>query len=359
MSKPTRLARPAPLEAFGQRHLESLETRLQEVVSGPGLLDRMARYHLATGGKRLRMLLPGWVCHNLGGEPEAAANFGVGLELIHNGTLVHDDVQDGDEWRRGQPSVWKRWGQPQAINVGDAMYFWGMAVVADGDESGWVAGHVARSVVATITGQVMEFQLRPGPSAQDASASETGAGDSPSSTPALDSSWDGDHLEPSLAAWVATANAKTGALFGACVAAGAIAAGRMEEADILAGQELGEALGLIFQVQDDFLDLVGDKGRERAGTDLAEGKLSYPVAWLYQNGAPEVVGRVRAIVDAPRTETSDAMVDEGLALLGEHGAIEATANWLRNMRESTSGMVMAEAVPGIVDRILAPVAPHL
>ncbi len=309
-----------------------LDRLLSAVVSGDNLLERMASYHLATGGKRLRAVIAPWVCANLGGDPADALAFGVGLELIHNGTLIHDDVQDGDEWRRGEPALWRKWGVAQAINVGDAMYFWGLEAVAQGPNGALAVGHVSRAVVGTITGQVMEFQLRP-------SAAE--------------------QLEPTLMAWVNTATAKTGALFGACVACGVIAAGEVEAEALVAAQELGEAIGLVFQVQDDFLDLVGDKGRERAGTDLKEGKLSFPVAWCYQNAAPDLSSRLQVIVDTPRAETTDAMVDEGLVVLEDSGAIEATADWLRNMRDSIGDQRYAATLPGIVDRILRPVAHRL
>lgn len=305
---------------------------MAEIVSRDLLLERMARYHLETGGKRIRALLPPWVCANLGGEPDDAVPFGVGLELIHNGTLVHDDVQDGDEWRRGKAALWCKWGVPQAINVGDAMYFWGLEAIASGPHGAQAVGHVTRAVVGTITGQVMEFQLRP-----DA--------DEP--------------LEASLQTWIQTATAKTGALFGACVACGVLAAGHTDAEALLAAQDLGEAVGLIFQVQDDFLDLVGDKGRDKAGGDLREGKLSFPVAWCYGNAPAERAQRLRVIVDTPRAETTDAMVDEAMALLESTGAVEATAQWLRNMRDSIATQRYAETVPGIVARILKPVAHRL
>lgn len=320
------------LSEIRERFAAELEERLVAYVSRNLLLERMAKYHLDTGGKRLRAFIPPWVCHNLGGDGADALDFGVGLELIHNGTLVHDDVQDGDEWRRGQLALWRRWGVAQAINVGDALYFWGIESIARGPDGAIAVSHVTHSVVGTITGQVMEFQLRP-----DAA----------------------ELLEPSMQSWVRTATAKTGALFGACVACGVIAAGIIERDALTAAQQLGEAIGLIFQVQDDFLDLVGDKGRDRPGSDLREGKLSFPVAWCYENATEDVAQRLRAIVESPREDTSDAMVDEGVALLDGSGSIEATAQWLRQMEQSIGHLRYAETVPGIVEKILAPVAHRL
>jgi hypothetical protein len=100
-----------------------LEQRLGESVSATGLVGEMLNYQLASRGKRLRALLPVWGAANLGGCPEDALDVGVGLELLHNATLVHDDLQDGDRYRRGVATVWHRWGAPQAINAGNALVF--------------------------------------------------------------------------------------------------------------------------------------------------------------------------------------------------------------------------------------------
>ena len=100
---------------------------MSEATGGAGLMSSMADYHLATGGKRLRALLPPWVCASLG-APEAletAITLGVGLELLHNGTLVHDDVQDGDALRRGEPTVWRRWSVASwKSNCGASAFCW-------------------------------------------------------------------------------------------------------------------------------------------------------------------------------------------------------------------------------------------
>ncbi|MEC9071791.1 MAG: polyprenyl synthetase family protein, partial [Myxococcota bacterium] len=120
------------LEEARERFGGELERRLMEAVAegGDDLLCRMSAFHLETGGKRLRGMIPLVVAANLGGDPEEALEIGVALELLHNATLVHDDLQDGDEVRRGAPAIWARWGAAQAINTGDALYFHGLARLA-------------------------------------------------------------------------------------------------------------------------------------------------------------------------------------------------------------------------------------
>jgi len=76
----------------------------------------------AVRGKRIRPALCALVCEALGGTREEALPFGVSIELLHNFALVHDDIEDGDEFRRGRPAVWIRYGLPHAVNVGDYLF---------------------------------------------------------------------------------------------------------------------------------------------------------------------------------------------------------------------------------------------
>lgn len=306
-----------------------VEARLLAALDGWEALTHMGRYHMETGGKRLRALLPALVAANAGGDAEDALELGVGIELIHNATLVHDDLQDGDEVRRKKPAVWRAFGATQAINLGDALFFLGLERVSLAPAGPGLLGAVSRAVTRVVGGQSMEFQLQ-----------------LPSGDPL--------HMAATLESWEAMARAKTGALFGLCCQAGAAAAGRgAGEAEEL--RAYGEDAGLLFQVQDDYLDLIGDKGRARPGSDLAEGKLSFPVVWALEAGGGADATRLLEIVRTPRPETPDAWVDEGLALLERVGALDATARWLRQRRDALADASVARWVPGLVERFLAPV----
>lgn len=322
------LTLPGARDRFGAE----IEARIDGAFGpdGASLLAIMGRAHMATGGKRLRALVPCWLAENLGGRGPQALDLGVGLELIHNATLIHDDLQDGDTHRRGHQTLWRRFGVAQAINAGDGIYFLGMDVIAQAPHGESLVQPVSKAMLRVIEGQVMEFQLQ-----------------LPADDPA--------HLAPSRAAWERMARGKTGALFGVCFRAGAVAGGaNREQADDAARQ--GEALGLLFQVQDDYLDLVGDKGRDLRGSDLAEGKLSFPVVWAYEHASQAAAAALRDIVCAPREATDAAMVARGLELLGDCGALDATAAWLREERDAGAQSPIAALVPGLVDAILAPVA---
>jgi len=325
------------LNDVSDQWLDEIERRLTascERCAGASLLLRdMTAFHLATGGKRLRALIPVWVCGNLGGDAAAAVSVGVGLELLHNATLVHDDLQDGDQTRRGQQTVWRRWGAAQAINAGDALYFQGLAEILTAPGGARCAALASDALIRVIEGQAMEFQLQLPRDNQDA-------------------------IAPTVEAWMHMAGGKTAALFAACMASGGVCAGA-DDATIEALGLMGEQIGLLFQVQDDYLDIVGDKGRERRATDLAEGKLSFPVTWALTHGGAQQVARLAEIIATPRADTTDAMIDEGSRILEESGALAATSRWLRETAQRIEASELARVVPGLVERILAPVATAL
>lgn len=326
-----RAGRAAPV-TFDTLHAccaAEVERRLRGNLAASGLVRGMIDYHLDTGGKRLRALLPAWVCANLDGDVEGALDVGVGLELLHNATLVHDDLQDGDTHRRGKPTVWCKWGEAQAINTGDALIFEAFACIARATPGPRLIGPTAVTSLRMVEGQTMEFQLQL-------------PGEHPLALPAT------------LEVWQAMARAKTGALFGLCLRAGAVAAGR-SDAFAEAAARYGEGLGLLFQVQDDLLDLVGDKGRTHRGSDLKEGKMSLPIVLAFAFAAPDAIEPVRAVLNRPRDERTWEMVDAACEALEQCGALAITAAWLRQAAHAANGHPLSALVPGCVERFLAPV----
>jgi geranylgeranyl pyrophosphate synthase len=118
--------------ALREEYLPRVMGVISEVVetSTPGEgLQTMCAYHMETGGKRLRALLPLMVAEALGKEAASMVPFGAACEMLHNATLVHDDLQDGDRQRRGRDTVWARFGAPHAINLGDAMFYYAVLLV--------------------------------------------------------------------------------------------------------------------------------------------------------------------------------------------------------------------------------------
>ncbi len=301
----------------GLARVEALMVRL----SGDGdAAGAMVRGHLATGGKRLRARLALAALDVLGVGRERGIGWAAACELLHNATLVHDDLQDGDRTRRGHPTVWAQHGEAQAVSVGDLLLMLPFLALEHAEARPGVRWLLARALAehaaAVARGQVEELQL--------AGAKELG--------------WE---------AYRRAVAGKTSALFELPVEGAALLAGRAE-AD---ARDLAEAfchLGVLFQLQDDVLDLYGDKGRERPGSDLREGKISALVVEhlaLYPGDADGL----RELLAAPRDATPDHEVDAAITRFREGGALEAVLRRIEQEAEASLGCPGLRDEPGLRD----------
>ncbi|QEV20174.1 polyprenyl synthetase family protein [Streptomyces alboniger] len=244
------------------------------IDSLPGSLRRVARYHFGwehadgtpaagNAGKAIRPALVLAAVRALGGEHATAVRAAAAVELIHNFTLLHDDVMDRDTTRRHRPTAWTVFGDADAILVGDAMQALGMRLLAEDPHPGAPAAsaRLARCVIELCAGQQADCAMeRRGPA------------------------------EVTLDECLAMAEAKTGALLGCACALGAVyAGGAPEEVDALDG--FGREAGLAFQLIDDVIGIWGDPGRtgKAAGADLAARKKSLPVVAALASGTPDAV----------------------------------------------------------------------
>jgi geranylgeranyl diphosphate synthase type I len=260
----------------------------QSSISGLSVLRPMIDYHYASGGKRLRALAVLWARATAGGlsqdslvQAEDAIPFAVAVEMIHNATLIHDDLQDGDELRRGNPTLWKKFSPAQAINCGDVLFFEAMRVILESKLSDSLKlrlqSLIARNASLVIEGQAREFALK--------------------ETLSIDGK------VPTRGAYETMVQGKTAALFSMPLLGGAMIAGADKVS--IDALELGAAkLGLAFQIQDDYIDLWGAKGRGLQGSDIAEGKLSYPALLGFEllKDKPEL-SQLRSILNSPREST--------------------------------------------------------
>ncbi|MEQ1877505.1 MAG: polyprenyl synthetase family protein, partial [Bdellovibrionia bacterium] len=107
----------------GTSYLKEVEQLMVSLAHGNGLspMGPIIEEQLASGGKRLRARLALSAMECFGGRAESAIPWAAACEFLHNATLIHDDIQDGDKVRRGKPTVWVLHGTPQAINAGDLM----------------------------------------------------------------------------------------------------------------------------------------------------------------------------------------------------------------------------------------------
>ena len=258
-----------PFEAIARTYIPAIEDELKQAVSRADTpesreMHRMLAYHLGwanegaaaeAGGKRIRPLLVMLVCESAGGDWSKALPAAVAVELIHNFSLIHDDIQDNSPLRRGRPTLWKVWGIAQAINAGDAMFTLAQMALLDLQENlplkaTLQASRILQEACLHLTqGQYMDLSYE-------------ARGD-------LD-----------LDAYWPMVTGKTAALLQACCELGALAAEAPPDVR-KSYRDFGRSLGLAFQAQDDLLGIWGDSDRtgKSIASDLVSGKKSLPVLY--------------------------------------------------------------------------------
>ena len=250
-------------------------------------LTEMCRYVVGAGGKRLRpslCILSYYMCN--GKKPSIPIQIGSAFEIVHSATLIHDDINDMGEIRRGRKTLHKAYTTSKAIVAGDYMFAIGFRLLAD----------VAPQVVGYIV---------------DASSS-MGSGEFIQK--------DYEHaVNVTEDEYVKIITGKTAKLFEAAAKSGAVVADEasMEKVDALGS--FAHDLGLAFQIVDDTLDVTGDPNStgKAVGTDLLEGKPTLPVIYAMQN--PVMGKRVSELFEKPETTLDD--VKEALSLIRATDAV--------------------------------------
>ncbi|SBV04260.1 geranylgeranyl diphosphate synthase, type I [Streptomyces sp. OspMP-M45] len=253
----------------------------------PGAIRRVALYHFgwqdadgspASGqaGKAIRPALVLAAARVLGGDPDAALRAAVAVELVHNFTLLHDDVIDEDATRRHRPTAWAVFGVPDAIITGDALLALAHRLLAEDPHpsSARASARLAGCVIELCAGQQADCALE-----------------------------ERDPLGVTLDECLTMATAKTGALLGCACALGALYA----EADrpaVEAMDGFGREAGLAFQLIDDLIGVWGDTTRtgKPVGADLAAHKKSLPVVAALTSGTPaagELAALYRGAMSTP------------------------------------------------------------
>jgi geranylgeranyl pyrophosphate synthase len=312
--------------------LALVESRMGELAGerfrDPGA--RMVREHLDTGGKRLRARLALAACEALGGRPENAVDWAAAVELLHNASLVHDDIQDRDRMRRGKPALWARYGSAQAITVGDLMLM--------------LPFRALRNYAPAVQAPLMQILAEYAENTARGQIRELGL------IPSVDQGW-GDYF--------GAASGKTGTLFALPVRGAAELAGlAIDDANRLALPF--SSIGVLYQLQDDLLDLVDAKGRGLRGSDIYEGRLS-AVVLTHLDLHPNDAQRTMEIVGKPREQTTHREVDQMIHRFIEGGAVQQLDDRVRALASELLASERLSAYPDLqavarelVRRVLAP-----
>jgi geranylgeranyl diphosphate synthase type I len=294
----------------------------------------MMRYHLgwaderlgpieAPIGKRLRPLICLLTAQACAGGDSAAASVerampaAVALELLHNFTLIHDDVEDGDALRHHRPTVWKLWGEPQAINVGDGMHVLAHLALLELRERGvpaervlGLAGRLAETSLIITEGQHldMSFESRP---------------------------------EVTPHEYLDMIGRKSAALLGCAAFMGGAVSGA--DAQLLPALErFGFELGLGFQIRDDVLGIWGkSEVTGKPAGDLRRRKKTLPSMYALSRCAPDERAAFTQLFAGP--EPDERAVQGALGVLERHGALEHCEAMVA--RHSESAREQLGAVP--------------
>ena len=267
---------------------EAIEAYLQN--GEPRKLYQAMQHLPLAGGKRLRPILAIISCEAVGGNGKKAIPFGVALELIHTFTLVHDDIMDRDEERRGIPSVHKKFGEATAILAGDALFAKAFEVASEVKEN----VSILVKNIATMAREICEGQQ-------------------------MDMSFE-EMEEVSEESFLKMIEKKTAKMFEHAAYGGAIIGGGSDE-ETLALRSYGRNLGMAFQIWDDCLDVIGKKIGKPVGSDIREGKKTLMFIHAQKTPYKEKLAKLYGKKDATKEE-----INSVIEIFKEAGSLDYAKN---------------------------------
>ena len=326
------------------QYLEAIEDELHQAVlqsEGPHLrhYDYMMAYHLGwegagagpeARGKRIRPLLVLLSNASAGGNWVNALPAAAAVELVHNFSLIHDDIQDNSPLRRGRETVWKKWGIPQAINTGDAMltlaHLWLLRLETTASSAiALQAAKLLQNACLLLTqGQFLDLYY-----------------ESHASLP-MDAYW---HMVAG----------KTAALLTACTEVGALTAGA-DQGRCQAYHRFGYSLGLAFQAQDDILGIWGNTSLtgKSAASDLLSGKKSLPIIYGLNQGGSFARRWAEGPIQSSEVETLAAQLEaEGALQFTRDSATEMTRLAIDALAEANPSGEAGQALIDLANQLLS------
>jgi geranylgeranyl diphosphate synthase type I len=247
----------------------------------PAELYRASAHLIVNGGKRLRPYLVIKSCQMFDGSAPKAMPAAAAIEMIHNFTLVHDDIMDNDEMRHGVPTVHTSFGMPLAILAGDVLFSKAFETISiknvpNEKTSSRLVSRLAQACVDVCEGQVLDIRMAEGKKI------------------------------PTKSEYITMIQKKTSALFEVSCAMGAICAGA-KPGDIANLASFGRNLGVSFQITDDFIGVLGDPKvtKKPVGNDLREGKKSLPILMAIRKADPKSKKLILKVFGNPRAAKKD------------------------------------------------------
>ncbi len=295
---------------------------LSQARSDVALIPELARHLINSGGKRLRPMLTIGAAKMCGYSGEGHIKLAAAVEFMHTATLLHDDVVDESDMRRGKKSARLLWGNQASVLVGDFLLGQAFRMMVDVGSLG------ALKILSEASAVIAEGEVMQLAASKNMATTEE------------------DYL--------AVIVAKTAALFSAATEIGAVITGR-SASEQAALRLYGTNIGLAFQLIDDALDYSGEAAKlgKRVGDDFREGKITLPVVLSYRRGSATERAFWRRTLQDGAIEDSD--LDEALALMLRHNAIEETIEraclYGKEAREALLIFPKSEARTALLDAI--------
>jgi octaprenyl-diphosphate synthase len=272
-------------------------TILSRTGSEVAMIPEVANHLISSGGKRLRPMLTIAAAQLARYKGEGHLKLAASVEFMHTATLLHDDVVDASDMRRGKPAARMLWGNEASVLVGDFLLGQAFKMMVE------VGSLPCLDVLSTAAAVIAEGEVMQLAAAKNLSTSED------------------DYL--------AVVRAKTAALFAAACEVGPLVAGRGKE-EIGACRSYGTNLGIVFQLMDDVLDYGGTTTKlgKNVGDDFREGKITLPVILAYRRG--DAAERDFWKDSIERGDSADERLERAIGLLRRHRALEDTVERARH-----------------------------
>ena len=307
-----------------QSQLLSVEQRIRDQARAfDPAVEAYVAYAIESNGKRLRPALALLAGGATGPILDGHADLAVVVELIHAATLVHDDILDGADKRRGQPTANAKWGNAISVLLGDCLFAHALKL-SSAFSNGEIGRRIAQAASEVCSGEIIQTQRR-------------------------------FDLNLSVPDYYKIIVMKTGALFAAATELSAV----LNEAPAAAVEALkifGLRLGTAYQIYDDCLDLAGDEAEagKSLGSDLRKGKLTLPILHLLQHSASAERQSLSQIILSGSDEDLQTLLERAL----KAGAIEAAVATGRGMLQEAASQLTAlqpspyrEALNGLVSTL--------
>lgn len=294
-----------------------------------GWIDADGQVRLTSGGKLLRPGLCLLSCEAVGGDWRGALPAAAALELLHNFTLIHDDIEDVDVERRGIPTVWHVWGQAQGINTGDAMHVLARLALLKLEDEHFSSGAILRAVrtldeacLRLCEGQYLDISFE-------------------------------ERVDIGVEDYLEMIGGKTAALFACSLKLGALL-GTEDEPTIEHLVGFGHNLGMAFQVRDDVLGIWGEDsvtGKSTAG-DIIKRKKTLPVIYALREAGPE--DREALLSIYRQSEILDADIPRVRGVLDRVGACRYAGEIVRQYSDTAlAELAKAEIAPSLKEEFIS------